>query len=88
MTDQWRVSVTISATSQEDLSAGVAAWASEITKAKSYRDYWQVNVNSRCGVSGRGFSYNTTCEGPIEERIADLRREADALEQSLGAKRS
>lgn len=78
----WKMTIRLSAGTFESLKHIAKHILGDVERAKTFREWPIAGGGSGGGNSWTNYSVEYSC--PAEARIAQLRREADALEASLG----
>lgn len=81
----WRGVIALGGTNFTALQAAAEEALKKVAKAKTLQDLRNINVSYSGGFD---FHYGAHFSCPEEHRVAELRREADALEQNLKLKAS
>ena len=77
MSGSWTIEIKLEAETFPDLQNATKRILNEVATARSYKNLPGSGANSA------GIRYWVKCSSPVEFRIKELRREADALETSL-----
>lgn len=80
--EDWKMTIQLEARNFEALKFVAAYVFEQINAAKTYKNLPIMGAGGS-GQCGNDFSFSVEYSCPVEQRIANLRSEADALEASL-----
>lgn len=83
MYGKWKLKIDLYSGSFAGVQSVAQRALEQVVKAKSVRDLRCIGAGGGGGGDPVGFGYTVTLECPIEEKIAQLRKEADELEATL-----